>query len=260
MTGLKFLADRVEGKLMSRATAGHAASIGVSGALSFASADLIASFAGWRAAFIVAAASAALAWLLVTWAVPRAIRSVSVPAGTSGAIRFQAGAAEQVSDGICDCLRHPHARDECAQGMGRSVSQSSWQPVPKPPHRNFPRGRPYRSWTRPGRWRVSWATKRQSCLGRRRLIGVALIASAVCAALWASSGLGLILLAVVLLLISGRSLAQLRRRLRRARPVSPSRPGGAPPSLYIRCLVISAASSARWPWAGPLMRAGACRR
>src|ERR1044072_2401980 len=42
MTGLKLLADRVDGKLMSRATAGHAASIGIAGALSFACADLIA--------------------------------------------------------------------------------------------------------------------------------------------------------------------------------------------------------------------------
>src|SRR3954464_9607370 len=59
MTGLKLLADRVEGKLMSRATAGHAASIGISGALSFACADFIASLAGWRAAFVAAAASPA---------------------------------------------------------------------------------------------------------------------------------------------------------------------------------------------------------
>jgi predicted MFS family arabinose efflux permease len=71
MTGLKLLADRVEGKLMSRATAGHAASIGVSGAVSFACADLIAGFFGWRAAFVVASTSAALAWLLVVWSVPR---------------------------------------------------------------------------------------------------------------------------------------------------------------------------------------------
>jgi len=33
MTGLKLLADRVDAKMMSRATAGHAASIGISGAL-----------------------------------------------------------------------------------------------------------------------------------------------------------------------------------------------------------------------------------
>ena len=71
MTGLKLLADEVDAKLMSRATAGHAASIGVSGALSFGCAGLIADVAGWRAAFVAAGASAALAWLLVVLAVPR---------------------------------------------------------------------------------------------------------------------------------------------------------------------------------------------
>src|SRR3954449_13188687 len=58
MTGLKLLADKVDGKLMSRATAGHAASIGIAGALSFACADLITRFASWNAAFVAAAASA----------------------------------------------------------------------------------------------------------------------------------------------------------------------------------------------------------
>ena len=70
MTGLKLLADRVDAKLMSRATAGHAASIGISGALSFATGDLIAALAGWQAAFVVAAASAAVAWVLVAVIVP----------------------------------------------------------------------------------------------------------------------------------------------------------------------------------------------
>jgi MFS family permease len=63
MTGLKLLADRADAKMMSRATAGHAASIGISGALSFACGDLIAAAAGWRAAFLAAAVSAAVAWL-----------------------------------------------------------------------------------------------------------------------------------------------------------------------------------------------------
>src|SRR5262245_42218225 len=54
MTGLKLLADRVDAKMMSRATAGHAASIGISGALSFATGDLIAAAAGWRTAFLAA--------------------------------------------------------------------------------------------------------------------------------------------------------------------------------------------------------------
>jgi MFS family permease len=71
MTGLKLLADEVDAKLMSRATAGHAASIGISGALSFGCAGLISDVAGWRAAFVAAGASAALAWLLVVLAVPR---------------------------------------------------------------------------------------------------------------------------------------------------------------------------------------------
>src|SRR4029450_804601 len=70
MTGLKLLADRVDAKMMSRATAGHAASIGISGALSFATGDLIASLAGWHAAFLAAAASAAAAWVLVAVIVP----------------------------------------------------------------------------------------------------------------------------------------------------------------------------------------------
>ncbi len=70
MTGLKLLADRVDAKMMSRATAGHAASIGISGALSFACGDMIAAAAGWRAAFFAAAMSAAIAWLAVALIVP----------------------------------------------------------------------------------------------------------------------------------------------------------------------------------------------
>src|SRR6476659_10147945 len=70
MTGLKLLADRVDAKMMSRATAGHAASIGISGALSFATGDMIAALAGWPAAFLSAAASAAVAWVLVAAVVP----------------------------------------------------------------------------------------------------------------------------------------------------------------------------------------------
>src|SRR5882724_2632607 len=70
MTGLKLLADRVDAKMMSRATAGHAASIGISGALSFATGDLIAAAAGWQAAFFAAAVSAAVASLVVALIVP----------------------------------------------------------------------------------------------------------------------------------------------------------------------------------------------
>src|SRR5687768_2943286 len=50
MTGVKLLADQVDAKLMSRAVAGHAASIGASGALSFACAEILAQRYGWQSA------------------------------------------------------------------------------------------------------------------------------------------------------------------------------------------------------------------
>jgi MFS family permease len=71
MTGLKLLADQVDAKMMSRAVAGHAASIGVAGALSFSSAGLLAGLGGWNLAFAAAGASAALAWTLVALFAPR---------------------------------------------------------------------------------------------------------------------------------------------------------------------------------------------
>src|SRR3954469_984887 len=61
MTGLKLLADKVDAKLMSRATAGHAASIGISGALSFSFADILSRHFGWPAPFLAAALSAGIA-------------------------------------------------------------------------------------------------------------------------------------------------------------------------------------------------------
>src|SRR5215813_10887902 len=78
MTGLKLLADRVDAKMMSRATAGHAASIGISAALSFATGDLIAAVAGWRAAFVGAAISAAVACVLVAVIVPAQAKRITV--------------------------------------------------------------------------------------------------------------------------------------------------------------------------------------
>ncbi len=65
MTGLKLLSDRVEGRLMARAVAGHAAGVGVAGALSFVFADTLARAYGWQAAFGAAAACAATAFVLV---------------------------------------------------------------------------------------------------------------------------------------------------------------------------------------------------
>jgi predicted MFS family arabinose efflux permease len=79
MTGLKLLADKVDDKLLSRAAAGHAASIGISGALSFAFAGIVTGLGGWRSAFLAAGLSAALAWLLIAWAVPGRAHSLAAP-------------------------------------------------------------------------------------------------------------------------------------------------------------------------------------
>jgi predicted MFS family arabinose efflux permease len=89
MTGLKLLADRVDGKMMSRATAGHAASIGLSGALSFATGEWLAKLAGWQSAFLAASVSAALAWVIIAVAVPRQLTKPVKPADSSGLYDFR---------------------------------------------------------------------------------------------------------------------------------------------------------------------------
>lgn len=88
MTGLKLLADQVDAKLMSRAVTGHAASIGVAGALSFATADLLAGIGGWQLAFLAAAASAAVAWLMVATLVPRRTVAPAPPSDGQGLFNF----------------------------------------------------------------------------------------------------------------------------------------------------------------------------
>ncbi len=72
MTGLKLLADRVDPVLMSRAVAGHAASIGVAGSLSFVFAGALNNTLGWKATFVASGIAALIGWLIVLiWAPPR---------------------------------------------------------------------------------------------------------------------------------------------------------------------------------------------
>jgi len=88
MTGLKLLADQVDARMMSRAVTGHAASIGISGALSYVLGDLIAHGWGWRVAFVSAGASAAIAWAMVALAVPSRVLP-SHPRGTAAMFDFR---------------------------------------------------------------------------------------------------------------------------------------------------------------------------
>jgi len=88
MTGLKLLADQVDAKMMSRAVTGHAASIGVSGALSFATGDLLANLGGWQLAFFTASLTAAIALCMVALAVPRRAAPAAKPSDGGGLFNF----------------------------------------------------------------------------------------------------------------------------------------------------------------------------
>jgi len=70
MTGLKALADNLEGAAQSRAVSWHAAGVGISGAGSFAIAGLMASLAGAEAAFVLAAVTAACAFGIAALIMP----------------------------------------------------------------------------------------------------------------------------------------------------------------------------------------------
>jgi MFS family permease len=80
MTGLKLLADQVDPKSMSRAVTGHAASIGISGALSYAWAGTLASSFGWQSAFVMSGMAGAAAFILVSAYVPARVLT-SAPGG-----------------------------------------------------------------------------------------------------------------------------------------------------------------------------------
>jgi predicted MFS family arabinose efflux permease len=89
MTGLKLLADKVDAKTLSRAAAAHAASIGISGALSYVCADLLETTGGWRFAFAAASVSAVVAWLLIATAVPRGTHKPETSPGAPALFDFR---------------------------------------------------------------------------------------------------------------------------------------------------------------------------
>ena len=70
MTGLKALADNLEGVAQSRAVSWHAAGVGISGAGSFAIAGAMAALGGPETAFLLAAATAASAFVIAAVLMP----------------------------------------------------------------------------------------------------------------------------------------------------------------------------------------------
>ena len=120
MTGLKLLADKVDAKTLSRAAAGHAASIGISGALSYVCADLLAQAGGWRFAFARGGLQrrGRVAHHCARGAAPGAQERT----GTGrDAVRLPARAAQSLRDGLRRRLWPAYARDGGAARLGRRV-------------------------------------------------------------------------------------------------------------------------------------------
>jgi predicted MFS family arabinose efflux permease len=200
MTGLKLLADQVDAKAMSRAAAGHAASIGISGALSFACAGWMAGIAGWQAAFFAAGASAMLAWLLVAFAVP----GRAPPPRASGAalfdfrpvLRNRSAMAYAVAYGVhtleLNALRGWGVAFLGFVALGTATSDTVLSPTATLTVIGLT-----------GTLASVLGNEAAIRFGRRRLIVVAMLASAVCAALLGFAGTQSYLLAVGLIMIYG---------------------------------------------------------
>ena len=198
MTGLKVLADRVDGKLLSRAAAGHAASIGVSGALSFACADLLADAVGWRLAFAAAAASAALAWVLIVFAIPRGARTAAAP--PSGAFDFRPVLRNRSAMAYAIAYGFHTFEMSAVRGWGvafLSFVGATAGTVGLSPTMTLT------ALGLIGTLASVVGNEAAIFFGRRRLIWVAMLASASCAALLGLVGTQSYLLAVVLMLAYG---------------------------------------------------------
>ena len=201
MTGLKLLADRVEPTLMSRAVAGHAASIGIAGALSFVFAGSLNQWLGWRGAFAGAGAAAAIAWLIVFLCAP-------VQAPRRGA-----------PPGVALFDFRPVLRNRSAMAYAVAYCAHTWE-------MNALRGWAVaflayvasgnaagHSWIAPtvvatamgliGTWASVTGNEMSIRLGRQRLVRVAMTASIACGAVIGFLGARSYPLAAALVLISG---------------------------------------------------------
>lgn len=200
MTGLKLLADKVGGPLLSRAAAGHAASIGISGALSFACADLLAAFGGWRFAFAAAAASAIGAWILVAIAIPAHPR----PAGTqaTGAM-FDFRPVLRNRSAMAYAIAYCIHTFEMSALRGWGVAFLSFVAVTTGTGNGLSPAITLTIFGLLGTLASVLGNEAAIMFGRRRLIATAMIGSAACAFLLGGTGTHSYILAVALILIYG---------------------------------------------------------
>jgi predicted MFS family arabinose efflux permease len=202
MTGLKLLADQVDEKLMSRAAAGHAASIGISGALSFACAGLLAGAFGWRAAFLAAAVSAALAWLIIALAVPGCTHSSGPPLSGRALFDFRPvlGNRSAMAYAIAYCVHTLEMNALRGWGvafLGFVALETSTSDTVLSPTATLT------ILALAGTMASVVGNEAAIRLGRRRLISLAMVGSAACAILLGFVGSQSYLLAVGLMLIYG---------------------------------------------------------
>ncbi|MFN4090511.1 MAG: MFS transporter [Alphaproteobacteria bacterium] len=200
MTGLKLLADRVEGKLMSRAVAGHAASIGVSGAASFLFAGVIEDLFDWRAVFWASAGCAAAAWLIVGLFAPAQEPRTEAPSGPL----FDFGPVFRNRSAMAYAIAYCVHTWEMNALRGWGVAFLVWVAL------TTGDGDPWLPATvvitlvgLAGTWASVAGNEVSIRLGRQRLVRVAMIASAACAAVVGFLGPFSYELAVVLVLLYG---------------------------------------------------------
>ena len=199
MTGLKLLADRVEGKLMSRAVAGHALSIGVAGAASFAFAGAFEDLLGWRSVFWASAACAAAAWLVVALAAPAQDKRTETPTGRL----FDFGPVLRNRSAMAYALAYCVHTWEMNTLRGWGVAFLAWVALTTGGDPWLPATAVITLVGLVGTWASVAGNEVSIRLGRQRLVRVAMVASAVCAA-----GIGFLgpfsyELAVALILIYG---------------------------------------------------------
>ena len=200
MTGLKLLADRVEPTLMSRAVAGHAASIGVAGALSFVFAGTLGQSLGWRGAFAGAGLAALAAWLIVFLWAPGRARRPAAPAGRLFDFRPVLGNRSAMAYALAYCAH----TWEMNSLRGWAVAFLAYVAA------TTGTGRP---WIAPavvamtmglvGTWASVMGNEASIRLGRQRLVRLAMTGAALCAAGIGFLGVRSYALAAALVLVYG---------------------------------------------------------